>query len=259
MQRDHLEQLVQRLLSGEMRPAEFLDAVAPQRSIALGHTTLDVDRPRRCGFPEVVYGEGKSVEVLRDIFTQLLQRGHEVLATRIDADKAQQLRNWFPTARYNLTARTIRIAPREYRPPQPVGYVPIVTAGTTDLPVAEEARETVDWMGVRTAAVHDIGVAGPHRLQENLDRLQGADAIVVVAGLEGALPSVVGGHVACPVVAVPTSVGYGASFGGVAALLGMLNSCASNVVVVNIDAGFKAGYVAGLIARSKWAAAGDRR
>ena len=127
----------------------------------------------------------------------------------------------------------------------------VVTAGTSDTPVAEEARETLDWMGIRTTMICDVGVAGPHRLPKHLDILEAADAIVVVAGLEGALPSVVGGYVACPVIAVPTSIGYGASFGGVAALLGMLNSCASNVTVVNIDAGFKGGYVAGLIAQNK--------
>jgi NCAIR mutase (PurE)-related protein len=126
--------------------------------------------------------------------------------------------------------------------------VAVVTAGTSDLPVAEEARETLDWMSVEAAMIFDVGVAGPHRLPERLAELRGADAVVVVAGMEGALPSVVGGHVACPVVAVPTSVGYGANLGGVAALLAMLNSCAANVTVVNIDAGFKAGYVAGLIA-----------
>jgi len=128
--------------------------------------------------------------------------------------------------------------------------VAIVTAGTSDLPVAEEARETALWMGAQVTLVQDVGVAGPHRLQANLGPLREADAIVVVAGMEGALPSVVGGHVSCPVIAVPTSVGYGASFGGLAALLGMLNSCAANVTVVNIDAGFKGGYIAGLIARN---------
>jgi NCAIR mutase (PurE)-related protein len=133
----------------------------------------------------------------------------------------------------------------------------VATAGTTDLPVAEEARETLDWMGVATEMLHDIGVAGPHRLLERLHVFQNADAAVVAAGMEGALPSVVGGHVACPVIAVPTSVGYGASFGGLAALLGMLNSCAANVVVVNIDAGFKAGYAAGLIARRQQARNSD--
>jgi NCAIR mutase (PurE)-related protein len=127
--------------------------------------------------------------------------------------------------------------------------VVVVTAGTSDLPVAEEARETALWTGARVRLIQDVGVAGPHRLAANLGVLRGADAVVVVAGMEGALPSVVGGHVACPVIAVPTSVGYGASFGRLAALLGMLNSCAANVAVVNIDAGFKGGYLAGLIAR----------
>jgi hypothetical protein len=126
--------------------------------------------------------------------------------------------------------------------------VTIVTAGTSDLPIAEEARETAAWTGAQVSMVQDVGVAGPHRLPANLGQLRGADAVVVVAGMEGALPSVVGGYVGCPVIAVPTSVGYGASFGGLAALLGMLNSCAANVTVVNIDAGFKGGYLAGLIA-----------
>jgi NCAIR mutase (PurE)-related protein len=126
--------------------------------------------------------------------------------------------------------------------------VAIVTAGTSDLPVAEEARETLLWMGAEVTTVFDVGVAGPHRLPEHLDKLTHVDAVVVIAGMEGALPSVVGGYVACPVIAVPTSVGYGANLGGLAALLSMLNSCAANVTVVNIDAGFKGGYVAGLIA-----------
>ena len=126
----------------------------------------------------------------------------------------------------------------------------VVTAGTSDLPVAEEARETAVWTGAQVNLIQDVGVAGPHRLTANLTQLEGSDAVVVIAGMEGALPSVVGGYVACPVIAVPTSVGYGASFGGLAAMLGMLNSCAANVTVVNIDAGFKGGYLAGLIARN---------
>jgi NCAIR mutase (PurE)-related protein len=132
-----------------------------------------------------------------------------------------------------------------------LGRVAVVTAGTSDMPVAEEVRETVEWMGVGCELIVDVGVAGPYRLQEALPRIVGADVVVVVAGMEAALASVVGGHVDCPVIAVPTSVGYGASFGGIAALLGMLNSCAANVSVVNIDAGFKAGYIAGMIARGR--------
>jgi NCAIR mutase (PurE)-related protein len=166
----------------------------------------------------------------------------------------------FPSAKYNAVGRTFRIATSTAgqassgtpisNPVESRGRVAIITAGTSDLPVAEEARETALWTGAEVTMVHDVGVAGPHRLRENLSRFADADAVVVVAGMEGALPSVVGGYVACPVIAVPTSVGYGASFGGVAALLGMLNSCAANVTVVNIDAGFKGGYVAGLIARN---------
>jgi NCAIR mutase (PurE)-related protein len=197
----------------------------------------------------VVFGPGKTVATLEKIFAALLANGVGVLATRISPEQAAGLQPGFPTANYNPTARIIRI-PAASSPTErePTGHVAVVTAGTSDLPVAEEARETLLWMGVRVTMVFDVGVAGPHRLRERLGELSGADAVVVVAGMEGALPSVVGGYVPCPVIAVPTSVGYGASFGGVAALLSMLNSCAANVTVVNIDAGFKGGYVAGLIA-----------
>ena len=160
----------------------------------------------------------------------------------------------FPQGRYNEVARTFRLAADSQ--PLPTGrgktrtFVAVISAGTGDLPVAEEARETLDWMGVSVTMIHDVGVAGPHRLPARLADFEHADAIVVVAGMEGALPSVVGGYVACPVIGVPTSIGYGANFGGVSALLSMLNSCANNVAVVNIDAGFKAGFLAGLIATS---------
>jgi len=178
-----------------------------------------------------------------------------VLATRMSAEQAVELQRRFPQGAYNPVGRTFRIPLATAKSADgpagdTAGRVTIVTAGTSDLPVAEEARETALWTGARVNTILDVGVAGPHRLTANLPQLRGADAVVVVAGMEGALPSVVGGHVACPVLAVPTSVGYGASFGGVAALLGMLNSCASNVTVVNIDAGFKGGYIAGLIAKN---------
>jgi NCAIR mutase (PurE)-related protein len=224
----------------------------------LSTATLDLDRGRRCGFPEVVFGEGKPVATLREIFAALVSRGQDVFATRIAPAVAAELAASFPEARYNDLARTFRVPPSSrsiahsaIRNPQSAIESPcvaVITAGTSDLPVAEEARETLDWMGVRVTMIHDVGVAGPHRLPARLAEFQHADAIVVVAGMEGALPSMVGGYVACPVIAVPTSVGYGANFGGVSALLSMLNSCANNVAVVNIDAGFKAGYLAGLIA-----------
>lgn len=244
-----LRALAEQLLSGRLALDQFVAAASLERSADLGDVTLDLDRLRRCGFPEVVYGEGKSAATLEKTFRCLLDESMPVLATRVSAEMAQSLAQAFPAARYNAAARTLRISVSAEEVPR-LGRVAVVTAGTTDFPIAEEARETLDWMGVETLSVSDVGVAGPHRLPPHLDRLRSADAIVVVAGMEGALPSVVGGHVDCPVVAIPTSVGYGASFGGVTALLGMLTSCASNVCVVNIDAGFKGGYVAGLIARS---------
>jgi NCAIR mutase (PurE)-related protein len=231
----------------------------------VGVAQVDLDRVRRCGFPEVVFGQGKAPETIEKIFTALLASGTEAFATRIDPAQAEYLRAKFASGRYNAVARTFRVPacqesgdgsqetillpPASCPLPPGSGRVTIVTAGTSDLPVAEEARETALWMGVDVTLICDVGVAGPQRLLAHLDEIQSADAVVVVAGMEGALPSVVGGHVACPVIAVPTSVGYGASLGGIAALLAMLNSCAANVTVVNIDGGFKGGYLAGMIAR----------
>jgi NCAIR mutase (PurE)-related protein len=247
MNRENVETLARQLLSGEIPLETFVSSLAPEKSADLGEVNLDLDRSARCGFPEVVYGETKEVETLAKTFERLLADDLPVLATRISPEKAQALVDRFETGRYNREGRTFRI-PAQTDRQQRVGRVAVVTAGTSDLPVAEEAAETVDWMGVAVEMVHDVGVAGPHRLRAHLDKLIRCDAIVVVAGFEGALPSVVGGFVPCPVIGVPTSVGYGASFGGLAALLGMLNSCASNVTVVNIDAGFRGGYLAGLIA-----------
>ncbi len=251
MNRERLEQLARQLLAGRLELSDFLEKAAQPATADLQEAQIDLDRRRRCGYPEVVFGEGKTVGTLERIFQALLASGSDVLATRVSADQAAHLQTRFPQAHYNATGRTLRIA-AENRPAEagPAGHVALVTAGTSDLPVAEEARETLLWMGATVTAVQDVGVAGPHRLREHLGVLEWVDAIVVVAGMEGALPSVVGGYVACPVIAVPTSVGYGANFGGVAALLSMLNSCAANVAVVNIDAGFKGGYVAGLIAQS---------
>jgi NCAIR mutase (PurE)-related protein len=207
-------------------------------------TTVDFERARRCGFPEVIFGEGKSPETIAAIARAQSERGQPVLATRVSSDQAAAVASQLPECKYNPSARTLTIG----RAAVKRGRVTVITAGTGDLPVAEEARATLEWMGVETQFVADVGVAGPHRLPERLAEFADADAIVVVAGMEGALPSVVGGYVACPVFAVPTSVGYGASLGGIAPLLTMLNSCAANVAVVNIDAGFKAGYLAGLVA-----------
>ncbi len=246
-----VRQWIDLYLKGELSLPQFLQSIRQVGIIDLDEVQLDVDRPRRCGFPEVIYGEGKSLESLERILRTMIERRIDVLATRISPEKASVLLEKFPAARYNAVGRTLRISGLSTQAHlEPRGKVTIVTAGTTDQPVAEEARETAEWTGAEVRMVQDVGVAGPHRLLANLHLLEDADAVVVVAGMEGALPSVVGGYVACPVIGVPTSVGYGASFGGVAALLSMLNSCAANVTVVNIDAGFKGGYIAGLIARN---------
>lgn len=247
MNRADIEQWITELLQGRLAREELTERLLEPRTARLNGVSLDLDRQRRCGFPEAVFGEGKSPATLLSILGRLLTAGQPVLTTRVSPDVAQTLLAEIPAGRYNPVARTFRVEPSaEPRPTQ--GLVAVITAGTTDLPVAEEARETLSWMGVETRLISDVGVAGPHRLPERLHELEGCDAIVVAAGMEAALPSVVAGYVGCPVIGVPTSVGYGANLGGLTALLSMLNSCAANVTVVNIDAGFKAGYVAGLIA-----------
>ncbi len=253
MQNDSLKEMCQSFVRGELDADRFLAQCLATTSAQTENATLDLDRAARCGFPEVIFGEGKSITALRETVSKLVEHGQPVLVTRVSPEQAESILELIPDVRYNELARTLRFTTNENQP-QVVGKVAVITAGTSDRPIAEEACETLLWMGVATVIVRDVGVAGPHRLPSQLEKLQGIDAAVVAAGMEGALPSVVGGYVSCPVVAVPTSVGYGASFQGVAALLGMLNSCAANVTVVNIDAGFKAGYVAGLIARQKYAA-----
>ncbi len=251
MNTNELKSMAERLVAGELSAGDFLGQIGTHGICDVGEAQVDLDRSRRCGFPEVVFAQGKTVEAIENIFKAQIKHGIDVLATRMTAEQAVELQRRFSEGVYNPVGRTFRIPLATDKPAdESAGRGTIVTAGTSDLPVAEEARETALWTGAQVNTILDVGVAGPHRLAANLTQLRGADAVVVVAGMEGALPSVVGGHVACPVLAVPTSVGYGASFGGVAAMLGMLNSCASNVTVVNIDAGFKGGYVAGLIAKN---------
>lgn len=245
-----LKRLLAAVAEGSLAPAEaearlrWLTPVEEAGSFA----KVDLHRRLRCGFPEVIFGQGKSAEQVAAILLTLTKHGEGGLATRINAQVAEHLIHQFPDGDYNATARTFRV-PGPCEPGPKLGKVVVVTAGTSDLPVAEEARVTAEAWNCEVGLLADVGVAGLHRLLGRLDQIGGADALVVVAGMEGALPSVVGGLVDCPVVAVPTSIGYGAAFGGLAALMGMLNSCASNVVVVNIDAGFNGGHVAGLIAR----------
>ncbi|MCS7168870.1 MAG: nickel pincer cofactor biosynthesis protein LarB [Gemmatales bacterium] len=244
-----LRQALERLYRHELTVEQVL-ALLEQASVAeLGFAHVDLDRSKRCGFPEVIFCEGKTPEQVVAIVQRLRQAGQDCLATRVQDDQAELLRRHFPEAEQDRLGRTFWLPQAARRDSVPVGRVAIVTAGTADLPVAREAWTTVRAFGCQAELLVDVGVAGIHRLLRHVERLRQMDVLVVVAGMEGALPSAVGGLVSCPVIAVPTSVGYGASFGGLAALLSMLNSCAANVVVVNIDSGFKGGYVAALIAR----------
>lgn len=212
----------------------------------LGHSVVDHHRQLRQGMPEVIYGEGKTVEQIRHIMNAMMKRETNILLTRCSTEKAHQLLCDFPTAQYHSEARCLTLCQSK-----PLsggkGTVLVISAGTSDVPVAEEAVVTARFLGNKVEQLYDVGVAGIHRLLSRKDMLDAASVIIVVAGMEGALPSVVGGLVDKPVIAVPTSVGYGASFGGIAALLGMLNSCAAGVTVVNIDNGFGAACAANLI------------
>lgn len=219
----------------------------------LGFAKVDHHRSLRCGFPEVIYCEGKRTEQVVAIAERRLAGGGNLLATRAVPAVARAMKRRFRKACYNELARTITL--RQQPPGPSAGFVAVVCAGTSDMYAAEEARETCEIMDQPTRQFYDVGVAGLHRLLAQSNELRQARAIVVCAGMEGALPSVVGGLVACPVIAVPTSVGYGASLGGLAALLSMLNTCASGVAVVNIDNGFGAGYIAALIGRAALPAA----
>jgi pyridinium-3,5-biscarboxylic acid mononucleotide synthase len=215
----------------------------------LGFAHVDLERRQRCGFPEVIFCEGKTCEWIDGVVRQLGGAKQHCLATRVSPEQAAYLADKFPTGQQDRIARTFWLPSGP--PGPPVGHVTIITAGTSDLPVAREALVTAQALGVDTRLLADVGVAGIHRLLRHQQEFTQSDAIVVVAGMDGALPSVVGGLVECPVIAVPTSVGYGAAFSGLAPLLTMLNACSANVVVVNIDSGFKGGYVAALIARQR--------
>lgn len=215
----------------------------------LEHSTLDLSRAERTGAPEVVFGEGKTAEQLVDITTALAGSGQNVLITRADAVKYEAIQAQHPDAHYHAHSRLIWLKPHQTQAPPVTTRIAVVSAGTSDSAVAEEAALTCEFYDQPVLRCNDIGVAGIHRLFARLEEIRSARVVIVVAGMEGALPSVVGGLVDKPVIAVPTSIGYGASFGGLSALLGMLNTCASGVSVVNIDNGFGAGYLATMINR----------
>ncbi len=238
MTRDELRELLERLRQGETSAEAVLRAVQAAPLADLGFARVDTHRGLRQGFPEVIFGPGKTPEQVVAIAARLFERHGRVLVTRATPEQARALRRRYRRAAYHPAARSLTLQ-RVPLPPRP-GYVGVLCAGTSDLPVAEEAAVTAEFMGNRVERLYDVGVAGLHRLLEKLDLIQGAQVLVVVAGMEGALPSVVAGLVDRPVIAVPTSVGYGASFGGIAALLAMLNACAPGVSVVNIDNGYGA-------------------
>jgi NCAIR mutase (PurE)-related protein len=240
-------ELLLRVQSGDQTPESALESLRSLPFTDLGFAKVDHHRELRQGFAEVVLCERKSPEQVREITRALLDKNQgNILLTRAGADVFKLVRGLDDRASYNSQARTITI---ERRQDEPYGLVSVVSAGTSDMPVAEEAGVTASIMGSRVERFYDVGVAGAHRLFAFRESFEKSSAIVVVAGMEGALASLVGGMVSCPVIAVPTSVGYGASFGGLAALLAMMNSCAAGVSVVNIDNGFGAGYLAGLINR----------
>ena len=249
MDLQEIEKLLRAYRSGDVDVKEAARRINDLHYEDVGYARVDHARATRQGFPEVVFGAGKRREQVTGIVERLVRTAPNVLVTRTDEATFGEVRNIATDAEWHEAARLIRI--QRDKTERGVGPIAIVTAGTSDIPVAEEAALTAEAMGNRVQRVWDAGVAGIHRILAERELLRSARVIIVAAGMEGALPSVVGGLVSVPVVAIPTSIGYGASFGGVAALLGMLNSCSSNVTVVNIDNGFGAGFVASLINR-RW-------
>ena len=247
MNEQQIRQLLQQVANGDLQPYNALMELRDLPFENLGFAHVDHHRALRTGFPEVIFGQGKTLQQVLDIAERIIGHGSQMLATRLEETTANALVKRFARAEYDALARTVLIPAADT--PLPTGKIAVVSAGTSDLPVAREAVVTARAMGAKVEEIYDVGVAGLHRLLAYREQLHTARVIVVVAGMEGALASVIGGLVNIPVVAVPTSIGYGASFEGVAALLAMLNSCASGVVVVNIDNGFGAGYAAALINR----------
>lgn len=248
-----MEELAVKRLLNEVREGKLPvdDALRVLKTLPyedIGFACIDHHRGLRKALSEVIYGEGKKVEDIVGIMEKMQAQGENILVTRVDTVKAGKIQEKFPESVFHDVAKTLTLE-HHRRSPGGKGTILVITAGTSDIPVAEEAAVTARFMGNKVESLHDVGVSGVHRVLGHRERLEDASVIIVVAGMEGALPSVVGGLVDCPVIAVPTSVGYGASFQGITALLGMLNSCAAGVTVVNIDNGFGAGYAASIINR----------
>jgi pyridinium-3,5-biscarboxylic acid mononucleotide synthase len=246
MRREHVRDLLGRVADGSVEVSQALNALAFEPAEALSFATIDHHRGLRQGFPEVIYGAGKTAEQIAEIAARIVARGDALLVTRIAPEAADRLASVLPNVEVNAVARTAYLPGRE---PAAVGQgtVAVVTAGTSDLPVAEEAVVTLRALGNCVSRITDVGVSGIHRVLAQREELSTAAVLIVIAGMDGALPSVVGGLVSSPVIAVPTSVGYGAAFQGIAPLLTMLNSCAAGVTVVNIDNGFGAAVAASRI------------
>ena len=246
MTKQELNDLLRKYKRGVISEHDVVESIRALRFESLGYATIDHHRPLRQGFPEVILCQGKTPQQVAEIALRLYRRGQPLLATRATKDQFNVLKKKIRSARYLPHARVIT-AHEPKTPDKTLGTILVISAGTSDLPVAEEAAITAKVMGNPVETMYDVGVAGIHRLLSQSKKLLNASVIIVVAGMEGALPSVVGGLVDVPVIAVPTSIGYGASFNGVAALLAMLNSCASGITVVNIDNGFGAGFAASLM------------
>jgi NCAIR mutase (PurE)-related protein len=249
MENNEVLEVLEGVRAGQLTVDEALKRLNERTVADLGYAHVDLHRRERCGFPEVIFCEGKTCAWVEGVVRKLAEVGQDCLATRVNAEQAEHLSLYFPQGQQDRVARTFWLPVRPADSPS--GNVVVITAGTSDLPVAQEAVVTARALGCHVTLLADVGVAGIHRLLRHRPQFSDADAIVVVAGMDGALPSVVGGLVDCPVIAVPTSIGYGAAFGGLAPLLTMLNSCSAGVVVVNIDSGFKGGYVAALVARKR--------
>lgn len=241
-----LEEILHKVRTGVYEQAEAAEKIERLFFTDIGHSVLDTDRKRRTGQAEVVYCAGKSSQQVIDIFTALIPRGENILGTRMSREMYQEIAATFPSGVYRETSRLFMLKQRE-QPSAGKGTIAVVSAGTSDASVAEEAVETAEFYGHTVLHIQDVGVAGIHRLLRRIDDIRGARVVIVVAGMEGALGSVVGGLVDVPVIAVPTSVGYGANYQGLSALLAMLNSCSSGISVVNIDNGFGAGYLGAMI------------
>ena len=247
MDKSEIIRLLEQYRQGELKQDETAEKLSSLGLEEMGFATLDTDRYRRTGIPEVIYSEGKTAQQLADIAGRLYERGIPILATRATREKYEAVLKQVPGAIYHDLARTIVYRAEKAQPAEK--YIAVVSAGTSDMPVSEEAAVTAEFLGSRVERIYDVGVAGIHRLFNRIDLIRNASVVIVVAGMEGALASVIGGLVSSPVIGVPCSAGYGANFGGISALLAMLNSCAAGVSVVNIDNGFGAACQAHLIAK----------